>query len=402
MSRKLKTILASSLIIPILLVASKSYAQEYSPVTRLGTDEAICVGGIETREQLQAVFVNDSQTIAEILSNAGWQGDKADLDAAIAAGDFVEKSYEPGSRFFWMAAKRKNTGVALPLREWAGKESILGYEVKVTSQCQVHTMVIPKICCNLSLMSMEPEAVADPVVIISAGEETASICTEAGNEMMIIAEDGTATPAPLDANGCWNNELPAGNYVVRTTNPHCSGATSTDTFSVAAAPVAAQALALTPATKTIIPYVAAFGGREARERYEPAWDMYKQDSSSLFGIKFGALAKMNETVSLFSQLGMYTLNGLNEGSDWSSNNVFVDVGVEKQLTETGFAGLGIGLWNVDNNDTDMDSTSWFMYGGGDLADTGMDWFVEARVFQDLTQKISDNNVITFGVRYLFD
>ena len=64
--------------------SSTVLAQAYSPLNRLGTNEAICVGGIQTVEELQAVFVNDSETIAEVLANSAWQGDKADLDAAIA------------------------------------------------------------------------------------------------------------------------------------------------------------------------------------------------------------------------------------------------------------------------------------------------------------------------------
>ena len=208
-SFRLKTTLSSVISLVVLLgITPLSTAQEYSPISQLGTNEAVCLGGIETVEELQEVFVNDAHTIQQVLDDSGWQGNKSDLDAAIAAGDFQEKSYEPGSKFFWMAAKRKGAGVALPHREWSGKEAFIGYEVKVTSQCQVHTMVIPKICCNLALMSMEPELVDAPLLSVSSSADTMTACTDPGNQLTISAADGTITDAPLDGNGCWSGLYP--------------------------------------------------------------------------------------------------------------------------------------------------------------------------------------------------
>ena len=383
-------------------MSTNSLAQEYSPFNRLGTNEAICVGGIQTPKELQAVFVNDSETIEQILANSGWNGNKADLDAVIAAGDFVEKAYEPGSRFYWMSARRKNTGVALPFREWTGKQAFIGYELKVTSQCQVHTMVIPKDCCNLALMEMEPEPVAEPLVIVSTGQETVSICTEQGNEMTVIAEDGTAIESPLDSNGCWSSQIPGGNYIVRTTNPHCSGATNTETFIVDAIP-APEPIVVAPEPKTFTPYFAGFVGREARQRFNSNEGAVVQDTSGAFGIKFGTLVRLNDNYSAFGQIGGYKLIGLNDGAVWSANNIFVDIGIERKLDEHGFIGIGLGEWNIDNGDSPYDSASYFMYGGGDIGEDkdNTQWFVEARFFNDTEGMTSDNNMITAGIRYLF-
>ena len=399
----MKKILGTVILLTATAMSSNSLAQEYSPINRLGTNEAICIGGVQTQQELQAVFVNDSKTIEQILSNSGWQGNKADLDSVIAAGDFVEKSYEPGSRFHWMAARRKNTGVALPFREWTGKKAFIGYELKVTSQCQVHTMVIPKDCCNLALMEMKPEPVAEPLVIVSTGQETVDICTEQGNEMTVIAEDGTPIDSPLDSNGCWSHQIHAGNYIVRTTNPHCCGATSTETFSVDAIPAPEPAMARTPEPKTFTPYFAGFVGREARQRFNSNEGAIVQDTSGAFGIKLGTLVRLNDNYSAFGQIGGYKLIGLNDGAVWSENNIFVDIGIERKLDERGFIGLGLGEWNIDNRDSPYDSTSYFLYGGGDIGEKkdNTQWFLEARFFNDTEGMTSDNNMITAGIRYLF-
>ncbi len=379
--------------------SSNVLAQEYSPLNRLGTNEAICVGGIQTVEELQAVFVNDSETIAEVLANSAWQGDKSDLDAVIAAGDFVEKSYEPGSRFLWMGARRKNTGVALPFREWAGNEAFVGYEIKVTSQCQVHTLVIPKICCNLALLGSEPEPVAEPLVIVSPAVESVNICTEQGNDLAVFAEDGTRIESPLDGNGCWSGNVAAGNYLARATNPHCSGASTTESF-IVAAPATPEPVIQVHKPKKIIVYLAGFAGYEARERPNVDGISTNNDAATAFGVRLGALSPLNDTYSLFGQLGTYTLFGLNDDTDWSSRGVFVDAGFEVQLTERGFMGLGMSLWNIDNKDTHNDDVGYLIYGGGDIADTGSQWFVEGRFFKEAELR-SRNNMLSLGIRHLF-
>ena len=252
----------SALAVFALVFASvTASAQEYTLIKRLGTNEAVCSAGIESAEELQSFFANDAATVAQILQDANWQGDQADLEAEIAAGNFTEKSYAPGSRFHWMAARKKGNGVALPNREWAGDEDFIGYEVNVTSQCQVHTMVIPKICCNLSLLAAEPVAVAEPNVIVSNSDSVVTVCTEPGNQLMVISPDGTSRNIDADSNGCWSGELQPGEYQFKASNLLCGGADTVKEFNLAAAvipPPVVDDAPDAPVQKSLIPFVGMF------------------------------------------------------------------------------------------------------------------------------------------------
>jgi hypothetical protein len=249
-------------------------------------------------------------------------------------------------------------------------------------------------------MGSEPEPVAEPLVIVSPGTESVSICTEQGNDLAVHAEDGTRIDSPLDGNGCWSDNVAAGNYIVKATNPQCSGASTTQTFIVAAQPAPPAPVVVEP-VETIVPYIAFFGGRESVERPDITGTSTHQDSSNAFGIKIGALSRLTDKYWLFGQIGLYTLTSLNDDTDWSDDGVFFDLGFEMKLTERGFMGIGMGLWNVDNRDSLYDDVSYLMYGGGDINDTGTQWFIEGRFFKDALTKNSDNNMFTMGIRQLF-
>ncbi|MEM7195767.1 MAG: hypothetical protein AAF402_12505 [Pseudomonadota bacterium] len=400
--------LAKSALIPVLAITGAmqtAVAQDYTQVTRLGTNEAVCKAGIETREDLQAFFRDDSFTVGQILQDANWPGDQRDLEAAVAAGNFVEKNYEPGSRFDWMGARKKNAGVALPKREWAGADAFAGYEVEVTSQCQVYTMVIPKICCNLALFATEPAPVPQPVMNVSSDGNIVTACTEPGNQLMVAGADGSSRSVSPGANGCWSGILPAGDYEFKATNPMCSGADTLASYQVAqleAAPAPEQPappIVQAPKPKTLIPFAGAFLGSETRMRFEPAWDMDMKDSSGVFGFKGGLMKFVNPKTAVFGQLGYVNRRGINEGNVYPDDNLFFDIGVDRTVGEKGFVGVGVGLWNFD--DSDFNDESIFIHGGRYIGKSNAQWYVEGRVFADDTDDISNNNMYSAGIRYLF-
>ena len=149
-----KNILSLSFVATAVVGAmSNAIAQEYYQVKRLGTSNAVCKPGIETAEQLQSFFANNPEAVSAILADANWSGNAQDLFDAVAAGDFTEVSVPVGSRFQWMSAREKGAFVAKPYREWAGKAPVSAFEVKVVSEGQEHHIVIPKVCCNVSLVS---------------------------------------------------------------------------------------------------------------------------------------------------------------------------------------------------------------------------------------------------------
>lgn len=157
---KLVASAASAILCIVMLFSGSAMAQEYKKVTRLGTSEAMCKGGVETLGELQEYFANNSSAVRAAVANAGWAGSVDDLMAAVANGDVTERAYPVGTRLAWMIANKKGTYVANRYREWAGSKSMDAFQVNVSTDCQVHHIAIPKLCCNVSLVSVTPDSSA--------------------------------------------------------------------------------------------------------------------------------------------------------------------------------------------------------------------------------------------------
>lgn len=324
----------------LLLGSQVASAQQYKKITRLGTSQSMCSGGVETVQELQEYFANNPDQIRAVLADSGWSGSADDLLAAVAAGDLSERAYPVGTKMAWMGAKKNGAYVAHPYREWAGSKSFEAFQVNVSTDCQVYHIAIPKACCNVSLISVAPDQSAE--------------CTAPP-----VAAVVETAPEPV----------------------------------VAAAP-AEKALAL-------IPFFGAFGGSETRPRYEPRWDMDMKDSSGIFGIRAGLLKELSAKTSIFGQLSYYDRNGINEPNIYPEDNLAVDIGVERRLSQKAFIGGGIGAWNVD--DSDFRDASIFGHVGADIGKSNFQWFLEARLFDsdsETLDSISNNKMFSAGVRYL--
>jgi hypothetical protein len=156
-------------------------AQEYKKITRLGTSEAICAGGIDDLAGLQQFVAENPSAIIDILNDSGWAGDANAVLAAISAGNLNEVSLPVGTQFAWMGAKVKGKNIAKPYREWAGKKSVPAYQFIVESNGVAYDMAIPKVCCNLALLGATK--VAAPVV---AAPVAAPAPVEAAPEASLI------------------------------------------------------------------------------------------------------------------------------------------------------------------------------------------------------------------------
>jgi len=126
--------------------------------------------------------------VRQIVADAGWSGSADQLIAKVAAGDFTEQAYPIGTRLQWMGAKKDGQYVALPNREWAGNESLPAFQVMVENDCQVHEIVIPKACCNVSLgqvtKSNSAECRPQPVAVAPAPEPEAAPVEKAVNILL--------------------------------------------------------------------------------------------------------------------------------------------------------------------------------------------------------------------------
>ncbi len=345
--RKAVPSLAIGAVAALSLVANSAVsAQQYKKVTRLGTSQAVCAGGVETAAQLQAYFANNPDNIRAILADSGWTGSAEALLAAVASGDMTEATFPVGTKLAWMGSKKDGKYVALPYREWAGQQSFAAFALDVKDQCKVYEMAIPKACCNISLLSVRDddsaECSADPVAGVAPAPAVAPAATEA------------TTPAAA----------------------------------AKAAPLA------------LIPFLGAFVGTETIPRIESAWQKDIKDSSGLVGVKAGLLKQLSAKTSLAGTVSYYDRNGINEGNIYPEDNFAVDLGVERKLSERAFIGGGLGAWNVD--DSDFRETSLYGVVGGDIGKSDVQWFLEGRVFDNdsMLDSLSDNKMVSIGLRYL--
>jgi len=339
---KLSKIVPTLVAVTGLLVATSSSvvsAQQYKKITRLGTSQSVCKGGVETAAELQQFFAENPGVIRTILSDSGWSGSADDLLAAVAAGDMVERAYPVGTQLAWMGSKKDGRFQALPYREWAGAKSFEAFQLNLSTDCQVYHIAIPKACCNVSLVSVAPDQ--------------SSECT---------------APAVAPA-------------AVVPVEPEKS------------IEVAKKALAL-------IPFIGAFAGSETRPRFEPSWSMDVVDSSGIVGLRAGLMKELTPKTAIFSQVSYFDRNGINDGNIYPEDNLALDIGIERKLGKYAFIGGGIGAWNID--DSDFRDTSLFGHVGGGFGNSNLQWFLEGRVFDtdsDL-DSISDNKMFSAGLRYL--
>jgi len=347
---KVSRLISLSLSFALLMLTLSSQlasAQQYKKITRLGTSQAVCAGGVETPEQLQEFFANNPSKIRDILSDSGWTGSADDLLAAVANGDMIERAYPVGTRLLWTGVNKDGAYKANRYREWAGPKSFEGFQIDLRSGCQVYHIAIPKACCNVSL--------------ISVAADTSTACT-APAPVAVVPE----AAAPLSA---------------------------TDSASPAAASKAAPL--------GLIPFIGAFAGSETRPRFEPSWDMDMRDSSGVIGVRAGLLKALTAKTSLVGQVSYLERQGVNDGNIFPDENFSVDLGIEHKLSQRSFIGAGVGAWDIDDSDF-RDAT---LYGivGGDIGKSNVQWFLEGRVFDsdsETLDSISNNRMFSAGLRYL--
>lgn len=342
---------ASLFSIFCLLILSNQIAsaQQYKKITRLGTSQAVCAGGIETAEQLQAFFANNPSKIKDVLADSGWSGSADELIEMVANGEMIERSYPIGTRLIWTGVKKDGKYLANRYREWAGAEPFEGFQINYKSECKVHHIAIPKACCNVSLVSIEEDTVS-------------SECVEPEVQTAVVEQQVPEVVAEPEAD--------------------------------LSAPKQADHLAL-------VPFIGAFVGTETRPRFEPSWDMDMRDSSGVIGVRAGLLKALTARTSLLGQVSYLERQGVNDGNIFPEENFSVDIGVEHKLSQRAFIGAGVGAWDID--DSDFRETSLYGIVGGDIGQSKLQWFLEGRVFDsdsETLDSISNNRMFSVGLRYL--
>ncbi len=376
------------------LAQTSQYIGGYKQIKRLGgTSQSICRPAIRSSAELQSFAKTQRQDVIDILEDAQWPGNPDDVFSAIEAGEFTERSFPVGTKLEWMGLREDGKPVAGENRQWAGKQAFEGFELNITSNCAQHQIVIPKACCNVSLIQSSPVSIGKPIVSVSKEAQTVTVRVNsngAGEMTMLRYADGHSETLTLE-NGEWSGTLAPGDYVVESRSTSSCGESDATGYSFSVAP-AVVATSASPATPNGF-YVAPFIGRQVREIDPP-----------LLGVQVGKLFPLSEKTSAFVQGGgSYNL-------DASELSMFIDAGLEWSVGKTGFIGGGVGLWDFNsdddlpNTDSPREDVSYFIHGGADtsweLHQQPVQWFFEGRMFDDFSNDIGHHNVLKLGLRIM--
>ena len=103
-----------------------------------------------------------------------------------------------------------------------------------------------------------------------------------------------------------------------------------------------------------------------------------KDSSGIAGVRAGLMKSISDKTSLFTQASYYDRSSINDGNIYPEDNLAIDIGIDRKLSEHAFIGGGIGIWNID--DSDFRDATLFGHVGGDIGASNFQWILEGRVF----------------------
>ncbi len=187
-----------------------------NPVTAFSTEHA------DSLASLQSQFVHYRSDLEDVLRQAGWGGDPADLFAVVEQGKVERVQVPVGEAIQWMAFRRHQKPQVNENLVWAGKEPFDAWKFEVESAGAVHTFLVPVACLNLSYHSQGP-AYPKPSCSLAADVGQAG-CGELPEIRLTGSTDGEslkikkvrtpggagdAAKAMSSASGRWTFEPPA-------------------------------------------------------------------------------------------------------------------------------------------------------------------------------------------------
>lgn len=229
-------------------------------------------------------------------------------DATPAEGVIVECDVQPGQTLQWMAHRPRGTAPALLQNiRWAGARPFRAYLFRVTEGDRTYTFVVPKVCGNVSLLSMEEKRV--PVAAT------------------VVEPPFVAPPPPAVAPVLVESPPPP-----------------PPTFEQPAAPmIATTAVRRTPF------FVDGLFGKERRTRpVEGAIDAAQ--CSPMAGVKFGVSKRFDNDWELGGTAGVAV--GLTTADERVREDAFfVEVEGNRYLGRHVFVGVGVSMWDLSHSDT---------------------------------------------------
>ncbi len=402
-----------ALLVTSVLFAPVAQAQ-FKEITRLGTSESLCKGGVTSADGLKAWFLANRSDVEQVLADAGAAGMGDAVLSAIESGNVEEKTVKAGTEFLWMGRRKKGQPIAQPRVRYMGKKEEPAFGITVTQNCQTHELLIPAICCNLSLISsspvpppgmpsldvIPPDSCDGGVVDIRAvGEADSNL------DVVLVGPDGqerTLSAGELNGN---LNVSGAGSYSVKAGASNACGESTDRTvamFEVEACPAEVTKAAEPPkeVKPAILPFLAGFVGMQRRSR--DLCDCFDDLSEGLVGGRAGVMYPINDRLHAFGQLGAAI-----DTEDSAYSLLQADIGLETRIGEKGFFGGGVGIWDI-NSSLYRDPTI-FIHGGVDtpwkLGGNTLQWFIEGRKwldepFEEETYLDDDYSALT-GLRLMY-
>ncbi len=125
-----------------------------------------------TLEELKSQFAAYEADYAEVLRQAGWEGNPEDLFATVRnaqeGGAVTFRSAPKGTEFEWMAYRRRGKPACVKDVIWIGRDPFPAWQIIVESKGVEYTFVLPQDCLNLGFEKGQRRDVPPPTCNVDA------------------------------------------------------------------------------------------------------------------------------------------------------------------------------------------------------------------------------------------
>lgn len=176
-------LLVVSLSLPALADEPKKIRKLGNPVTAFSTQPA------DSLDNLRSQFNANRADLETAIRHSGWEGDSADLFAAVQNGKVDRVQVPVGEKLQWMAFRKNKQPTTTSNLVWAGKEPFDAWQFQFESNDKTYDFLVPVVCLNLALYEVGP-ASPPPSCDLSASVGAAE-CDQLSQISLNGGTDGT-------------------------------------------------------------------------------------------------------------------------------------------------------------------------------------------------------------------
>lgn len=339
---------------------------------RMGSDPRVATDIRTVLGQAGIASLTDRVVAALSEANESVRGGLCS-DAAPAEGTVVECTVQPGQTMLWMAYRPTGGATLDLLRDirWAGRSAFPAFLFRIAVDSRTYTFVLPKICGNLTLMTMS---------------EVARLAVAAPPPAPAPTPPPAPAPPPPEASAPPPSS-PAPPPAPQPTPPAVVKASPF--FMDLVAGKDRRVRPIGDGTTTDGSPISANAGSSS--------DEFAQ-CSPLLGIKFGVAKRFENNWELAGAAGLaFSLVGADDKV--REHAVLVDVEANKYLASGAFLGTGLSLWDITH--TDSFTPGWLGHVGlplGTHPRHPLYLLIEGRLFLDQLDDVPNNYQFWAGVR----